>query len=330
MRRVIHVTTDLPGDEREGLSWMIERFSRSFPEYSVDVRYTGAEQNDVTARRRVRTDVFVVSSNSIWEELLANGDLVDIPAQIVPESGYSRGFLDAFSRSNSGRDGRGTSAMYAVPIVWAPYGLFVNRNVMQEKGVPVPRSWDDMIDAIHRVAGTPSPIPIAVAGSVAGRVELVGRALSLNGGPAAHGLFDSLLRDGLIHPTSDRLTEEDTALMVRDGRVAMVLGPTTLRRFIDVGSAPGITFVPIPTYDGRPPVVAAKVVAAGFTRRGADKPSAREFLAFSMRPEVQEGYVAASGSRPIYNSVHSSARVPDAEGAVIAMMARIARLIIVE
>ncbi len=327
-RRVILITTDLPIDDHDGLSWMIGRFSRSFPGYSVELRFAGTEQNQ--ERRNDKTDVYVVSSGSNMQYQLTNGNVVDIPAGVVPTSGYNAGFLDAFSRSSRASNGQVSKTVFAIPIVWAPFGLFVNRSVMQENRVPIPQSWDGMIDAIHSVAGMPAPVPIAIAGSVAGRLELVAKILSLNGGPSAHGLVETFLREGLIHPTSERLTEEDTALMVRDGRVAMVLGPTTLRRFIDVGSAPHIQFVPIPTYDGRPPVVAARVVAASLTRRGAAKSGPRDFIAFSARPEVQEGFVAASGSRPTYNSVHSSARNPDADGAVIARLGRIARLIIVE
>lgn len=326
-RRTVVLYTALAPEEQVGLEAVAQGFSRDFPAYTVV--YHSMPAGSATPQGRPRADMYLLGHYALWRELAAGGLLAHVPDTIG--TGAAGAAITAAYTSGGLTGGTGDgSRRYAVPVLWAPYGVYANRMVLTEKEAAAPESWSALMGALPRIHDHRHPVPLAVAGAVPRRMELAREVFAFNGGADGAAIFDTLLRDGLIHPSSERLDDEDTSAMLLDGRLAMVLAPATIRRSIAPEQLHRVRFYPLLTHDGRPPAVAARVVAAGAARRGLRKPAASAFLEYLTRASTQETWVSAAGSRVTFNAVHPSARVPDAEGATVAALGRIAGVILPE
>ncbi|NCN04290.1 MAG: extracellular solute-binding protein [Spirochaetales bacterium] len=241
-------------------------------------------------------------------------ETLDILRSLVDRGYLNQAFLESYGESLGEK---------FLPILWAPYGLFVNRQVFENRGLAFPRTWEELETTTPLVRGTPNPIPLGIPGKRA--IELARWLFDRQG--IGVQVFDQWQNLGLIHPDSPTMSEEDAALLLQDGRIALVLGSLSLLYYLPVESAPNLVFRLLPPRENRSPMIPARIIGALVPDHGGETPGVQELLEFFSRPETQELWVGSVGPQIFLNPIHQEARFPNETGFGISALARNARVI---
>ena len=314
----LNLVTNLLIRERRGFLSLVDDFLDQYPEYSINIVNTAGEHHQ-------NADLYLGSPTEFlahphrWAEINRLG--IGATNQVVPRFGEPElsvqptSFSEPLSRS-------------FIPMIWSPYGLFINRQVLLDGGFSVPSDWDQLVQLIGQVFNRPRPISLAIAGPIPNRRAMMEwlietRTIQSPRGVSAANQLNSWIQNGYILPLEQEVEDADLALLLADGRVAMVLGPLHFYGNLDPDQTRAVGFVPLPGTHGLRPAVAARVVGTAVVSGSESKPVVRDFLQFLLEPRNQEQWVSRSGNRITFNSLHRNARFPNEEGFQIAQLSRI-------
>ena len=338
-QKKLHIGAMVSPEEYRGLAYLAEKFGEQNPEYRIQISEGIGQSESV--------DLFVgpigggIGVDGSGREILPgrrNWATLEIVSRLFENGHLSQALITPIGADGGPVD---TARYGFLPLLWSPYGLFVNLDVIKGKGYEIPQNWQELVEMVPAISGRPRPVPLALAGPKDQRLDQTRWLLTQlgpqpdtrptdRGLPSGQAVFDRWIREGLIHPMTTDLEEEDTALMLGDGRLAMVLAPLDFHRHLPRNSMDSIVFLVIPAHAGRAPAALARVVGAHVRGNSIKKPVVEDFVDFLAQPHNQELWVNRSGSRITFNALHRQARFPNEEGFRITALNRTMRLLRLE
>lgn len=314
----LNLVTNLLIRERRGFLSLVDDFLHQHPEFSIQILSTTGEYHREADLYLGSPTQFMLHP-SRWAERTKLG--VGGTNEMVPRFGEPGLRVEPVALRES-------LDQSFLPLIWSPYGLFINRQVLLDGGFSVPSDWDQLVQLIAQVFNRPRPISLAIAGPMANRRAMMEwlidtRTLQSPRGVSASNQLDSWIQNGYILPLEQEVEDADLALLLADGRVAMVLGPLHFYGNLDPDQTRAVGFIPLPGTPGLRPALAARVVGGAVVSGSESKPVVKEFLQFLLDPRNQEQWVSRSGNRITFNSLHRNARFPNEEGFQIAQLSRI-------
>ena len=144
---------------------LIDEFEKSHPDIKVDYnRQSGANYRtrvQTQIRESVGPDVFKIHNS--WTEMFTD-DLAPAPKEIFNQTQFQTSFFqvatDSFIRNNT---------IYGIPDAIDGLALYYNEEILQGAGVPVPKTWQEFIEAATKVTvKDPASGAIVTAGGAIG------------------------------------------------------------------------------------------------------------------------------------------------------------------
>lgn len=125
--------------KEENFKFMFDKFMDKYPNVIVEYQFVDNKSYDTALSTQLASgagpDVILVGAQT--KDLAAAGYLYDLSQEAVIE-GYHQAGLDAFMYE---------SKNYAVPESGWMEGIFYNIDHFEEAGIPVPKTWDEFLDA---------------------------------------------------------------------------------------------------------------------------------------------------------------------------------------
>ena len=338
-QKSLSIGTMLSPEEYRGLAYLVERFGEKNPEYRIQLSDGFGESDNIDLYiGAIRTGIGVEESGREILPARRKWATIEVVRRLIEAGHLSQTLVTPIGTDGAPVD---TPKYSFLPLLWSPYGLFVNLDVIKGKGYEIPLNWQELVDMVPAISGRPRPIPLALAGPRDQRLDQTRWLLTQlgpqpdtrptdRGLPSGQAVFDRWIREGLIHPMTTDLEEEDMALMLGDGRLAMVLAPLEFHRHLPRNAVDSIVFLVIPAHAGRAPAALARVVGAQVRANSIKKPVVKDFVDFLAQPANQELWVNRSGSRITFNALHRQARFPNEEGFRITALNRTMRMLRLE
>ncbi len=313
-QRTLRIATVLNSRETRGFNGAIDAFAENNPDFTFEV-HTLDPANNAFPSDSPSADVYLISEAEVARQLPRDLELAELDG---PESeldinldNYSSGLLGAFD-ANAG------AGIRMLPIVWSPYGFFVNTETFAGQGVERPSSWTAFTQAVPRISERPSPTPIGFAGEsgdIGRRLEwmLNANGPEANDQPTGAELFETWTRREFIHPGSSEMRAEDAARMLENGRLAMVFASSEFRAHLTSDGLDDVSFFPMPVHRAGAPDLAARVAGMALSERGARKPVARTFAEFLASATAQELWITSTERRFIHNTANLATRDPNSD-----------------
>ncbi|HIS26903.1 MAG TPA: extracellular solute-binding protein [Candidatus Pullilachnospira intestinigallinarum] len=196
---------------------------------------------------------------------------------------------------------------YGVPLTCDPYVLFYRKDLLEEAGVQVPRTWEELLDTgtgMRQMGRYSMAFPAKRTEEMAEFFLLMlyssgGNVYSINGeaGLNVMEILSEMWNRGLLPDNTINLSDKDLAGMFSDGNLIMManrLSMGTVIRDADVSFDVGIAALPSDTA-GSLFLMGENIGMA----RNAD-PDALGFLNYLCTPEVSRQLADALETYPVY------------------------------
>lgn len=279
---------------------------REYEERTGNVVEDTSATSDESWKTRVLSDFAVGNEPDVLFFFACSGDSAPILRRMVPIEEINAAYPDLdLLQSDSLRESDGV--IYAIPA--RPYyeGLFVNTDLFEKNGVPLPRTWEQLEEAVTAfsaagvvpIAASFSDIPHYVAEccilACASEEEYTARPNDLSNVPSSwfegmsliHRLYDL----GAFPPDALNTSEAITSQMFRDKKAAMQFDGSWFANTIPPEQMDTTQVLPVPAFETGETGMVIGGVSMGFylTRRAWDDPLRRDaavdLLAWLTTPE---------------------------------------------
>lgn len=279
---------------------------RAYEDETGNVVEDVSATSDESWKSRVLSDFAVGNEPDVLFFFACSGDSAPILRKMVPIEEINAAYpgLDLLV-SDSLREADGT--VYAIPA--RPYyeGLFVNVDLFEQYGLPLPDTWEHLEEAVAGFAAA-GVAPIAVSFSdiphylaecailaCASPEEYAARPASASDVPQSWldgmALIRRLYELGAFPPDALNTSEGITSQLFRDGKAAMQFDGSWFANTIPRERMDRVRVLPVPRVDGAAGGAVIGGVSMGFylTRRAWDDPERRDaavqLLALLTAPE---------------------------------------------
>ena len=278
---------------------------RAYEEQTGNVVEDASATSDESWKARVLSDFAVGNEPDVLFFFACSGDSAPILRKMVPISEINAAYPDMdLMESDALRESDGV--VYAIPA--RPYyeGLFVNTDLFEQYGLPLPDTWAHLEEAVAGFAAA-GVVPIAVSFSdiphylaecavlaCASPQEYAARPRSAGDVPASWvegmALIRRLYELGAFPENALNTAESVTSQMFRDKQAAMQFDGSWFANTIPAEHMDTVAVLPVPRYQGEGGAVIGGV-SMGFylTRRAWDDPDRRDaaagLLAWLTAPE---------------------------------------------
>ena len=314
-QQTLRVVTTLTESETLGFRGSLNAFADNNPDFTFEV-HPFEPRDDAFPNDFPTADVILISQAELAQQIPHNFDLAELDdpeldLEIDFQGSYSSGLLGAFEANAAG-------SIQMLPIVWSPYGFFINTETFARRGIGRPSSWTAFTEAVPGISQRPSPTPIGFAGergNIGQRLEwmLIANGPEANDQPTGAELFETWTRREFIHPGSSEMSAGDAARMLENSRLAMVFASSEFRAHLTIDGLDDVSFLPMPVYRAGAPALAARVAGMALSERGARKPVARAFAEFLASPTAQELWITSTERRFIHNTANLATRDPNSD-----------------
>lgn len=265
---------------------------RAYEEQTGNVVEDDSATSDESWKARVLSDFAVGNEPDVLFFFAKSGDSAPILRRMVPISEINAAYPGLrLTESDSLREADGV--VYAIPARPFYEGLFVNADLFEEYGLPLPDTWEHLEEAVSgfQAAGI---VPISVSFSdiphylaecavlaCATREEFTARPASFEDVPQSWldgmALIRRLYELGAFPEDALHTSEAVTSQLFRDGKAAMQFDGSWFANTIPEGRMDGVRVLPVPRYEGENDAVIGGV-SMGFylTRRAWDDPRRRD------------------------------------------------------
>lgn len=246
----------------------------------------------------------IICDNSMMPALIDMGVFVDVTDYVDGKLKKSINFPKLWSTTMD--DGK----YYGVPFTCDPYVLFYNRNILEEKGEAVPKSWDDLLEVCGRLQqlgkeefGFAAKRPEEIYSFYINILNAFGGNLSTvdqEGGLKAVHVIEELKRQRYISSQTINLTEADVARSFANGDIMLManrLSASTILRSSRMEFAAGIEEMPYGIKESL--ILTGENI--GITLHADEE--AYDFLAYLYEDIVQERICYALDTLPVKSSV---------------------------
>ncbi|WP_299429594.1 ABC transporter substrate-binding protein [uncultured Meiothermus sp.] len=304
-------------NDQEPVTAVVAEYMRRNPHITITTTFAPIDQYQVVLRTQLAAgtapDILFVwagaAGNPMSVGLLAENNLLadlsnepwvrDIPAGV---------------RSSVQHGGR----TFIYPVNKLVIGLFYNRQILQNHGLGVPRTWNDLLAACERLSRA-GITPLAQANQVLWVTQLIPHAITASTVYATDPDFDirlaqgratfagsagyrdalqrylELNRRGCFNRFPNATSYEDIVRMMATGRAAMaVQTPGFAAQATRQGmAAEHLGMVPFPVHnDGTRPWIFASVLSSfGVSAASRNQAAARDFIRFLAQPEILSIYL---------------------------------------
>ena len=278
---------------------------RAYEEQTGNVVEDASATSDESWKARVLSDFAVGNEPDVLFFFACSGDSAPILRKMVPISEINAAYPDMnLTESDALRESDGV--VYAIPA--RPYyeGLFVNTDLFEQYGLPLPDTWAHLEEAVAGFAAA-GVVPIAVSFSdiphylaecavlaCASPQEYAARPRRAGDVPASWregmALIRRLYELGAFPENALNTAESVTSQMFRDKQAAMQFDGSWFANTIPAEHMDTVAVLPVPRYQGEGGAVIGGV-SMGFylTRRAWDDPDRRDaaagLLAWLTAPE---------------------------------------------
>ena len=278
---------------------------REYEERTGNVVEDVSATSDESWKARVLSDFAVGNEPDVLFFFACSADSAPILRMMVPISEINATYPELdLMESDALREADGV--VYAIPA--RPYyeGLFVNTDLFEQYGLPLPDTWEHLEEAVQGFAQA-GVVPIAVSFSdiphylaeccllaCATPKEYAARPASLSDVPDSWTEGMALIRRlhdmGAFPADALNTSEAVTSQLFRDGKAAMQFDGSWFANTIPAARMDDVRVLPVPRYRGESDAVIGGV-SMGFylTRRAWDDPARRDaavgLLAWLTEPE---------------------------------------------
>ena len=294
---------------------------RAYEEQTGNVVEDDSASSDESWKARVLSDFAVCNEPDVLFFFACSADSAPILRRTVPIAEISAAYPDLdFAENEALREADGV--VYAIPA--RPYyeGLFVNTDLFEQCGVPLPETWEQLEAAVAAfaaagivpIAASLSDIPHYIAEcavlSCATPEDYAARPKALSEVPeswvAGMARVRRLYELGAFPEDALNTSEAVTSQLFRDKRAAMQFDGSWFANTLPESAMDTTRVLPVPSDDGGA-VIGGMSMGFYLTRRAWDDPARRDaaagLLAFLTAPEN----VARLGAEQLSGALAESA-----------------------
>jgi multiple sugar transport system substrate-binding protein len=329
---VINANTSDPAP-RAAFAAVVDQFARENPDISVEINYYDHESYKAAIRNWLTSappDIVMWFAGTRMRQFVKPGLLADISDLFTAErrAAFSPAAIELVSE---------TGRQYGVPYSYYNWGVYFRTDVLAAASAPIPATWVDLLAACAKLrAHGVEPIAIGTRDlwPTGGWFDYID--LRLNGLPfhrdvtsgkvsfrdarirAVFGKWRELLDRGCFNQNHAGLSWQEAQAMLFQGKAGMMLIGSFMVPNIPPELETQIGLVAFPSIgDNVPRAEEAPMNSIHMPAGAKNVETAKRFLAFMMRADVQSAYNARMKSLPANrNSTPSSSRLL-AEGKVL-------------
>ena len=297
---------------------------RDYEENTGNAVEDASATSDESWKSRVLSDFAVGNEPDVLFFFACSGDSAPILRKMVPISEINAAYPElSLMESDALREADGV--VYAIPA--RPYyeGLFVNTDLFEQCGLPLPETWDQLEAAVQGFSET-GIVPIAVSLSdiphylaeccvlaCATPEEYAARPASAADVPESWregmALIRRLYELGAFPKDALNTSETVTSQMFRDKKAAMQFDGSWFANTIPAGNMDTVRVLPVPRYGGEDGAVIGGV-SMGFylTRRAWDDPERRDAAVLLLAWLTSTEHLARLNAEQTSGALQASAR----------------------